>query len=177
MKNLILATLFSFISFTAFAQSNIKLRSQGVYYSYSDASFFGPSVAFEAPLKNRLSLQIAIGYLRSNEVLQIDQNVVTQGVRFEPEIRYYPKGGLTGFFVGARISYTDLSSVVKTGGERLAFPTWGGKESVGGFGGVLGFQTNLTEQFKLGTVFGLEFDTGEGELGIVSIGVSLAYNL
>ena len=177
MKILLPVFLVLFFYSSLSAQSNVKAGCQGVYYNYSDGAFFGPAVAFEAHLKNRLSLQINAGYLRGSEVIGLDQNVVTRGFRFAPEIRYFPKGDMSGFFIGARVSYTDFSSVLKTGGEKLAFPTWGDREGVGGLGGVLGFQTNFSERFKIATVMGIEMDMGEGELGILSVGISLGYNL
>jgi hypothetical protein len=39
MKNLILAAILSFISLTAFAQSNIKVGYQGVYFPHVDEDF------------------------------------------------------------------------------------------------------------------------------------------
>ncbi len=176
MKNILLIAIFSFSSLTAFSQSNIKVGVQGIHYNYFDGAFIGPSVGFEAPLINRISLQVNVAALRSNEVIGVDQNIVTRAIRFEPELRFYPKGDLKGFFIGPRLSYADMSSVIKTGGERLSFPTWGGQEGVFGFGGVLGYQANFSDKLKVGTTLGLEMDMNEAELGIISARVSIGYN-
>lgn len=178
MKNLILVVLFSLFSLAAFSQSNIKVGVQGVYYEYFDGAFIGPSVGFEAPLLNRFSLQVNVAALRSNEVTGVDQNIVTRAIRFEPELRFYPRGDLKGFFIGPRLSYADMSSVIKTGGEKLSFPTWGGEEGVFGVGGVLGYQANFSDRFKISTTLGAELDmnAGEGGIGITSARVSVGYN-
>jgi hypothetical protein len=174
MKNLILAAILSFISLTAFAQSNIKVGYQGVYFPHVDEDFFGPSVAFEAALRNRLSLNVNFGVIRDHEVTGPDVNVITRGIRVEPEVRFYFSKGLKGLFFGPRLSYTSLSSVLRTDKERVDFPTWGGEDAVFGMGGVIGFQADFSEHLKLSVVGGLEIDNHNGE-GAPSLGVSLGY--
>ncbi len=174
MKNLSLVVFFSLLTFSLFAQSNVKIGYQGVNYPHSGESFFGPSVAFEAALRNRLSLHLNAAYLTDHEVIAADSDVVTRGLKFEPELRFYFRQDLKGFFVGARTSYTNFSSILKTGKDKVDFPTWGGEEAIFGYGGVIGFQANFSEKLNISTTLGLEIESKFSE-GMGSLGVSLGY--
>ena len=174
MKNLIFVAFFSFISFTAISQSNIKVGYQGVYFPHMGEDFFGPTISLEAAMRNHIALNFNIGLMRDQQVTGPDVNVITRGVRLEPEVRIYLRKGLKGLFVGPRFSYTSFASVLKTGKERVDFPTWGGEDAAFGFGGVLGFQANFSEHLKLSTVLGLEVDNHYGE-ALPSLAVSLGY--
>ncbi|KAA3631662.1 MAG: DUF3575 domain-containing protein [Bacteroidetes bacterium] len=174
MKNLSLVVLISFFSLSLFAQSNVKVGYQGVNYPHSGETFFGPSVAVEAALKNSFSLHLNVAYLTDHEVIAVDSDVITRGLKFEPELRFYPRKELKGFFLGARTSYTNFSSILKTGKDKVDFPTWGGEEAIFGYGGVIGYQANFSENLIISTVLGLEVESKFSE-AMGSVGVSLGY--
>lgn len=173
MKNFFFITLLSLCSFTVFAQSNVRLGYQGVFYPHIGETFFGPIASVEANMGNHFSLNLNIGYLKDHQVIAVNSDIITRSLKFEPEIRFFPRQGLKGFFVGARMSYSNFSSVLKQGKERVSFPT-PGEDSVFGFGGVLGFQANFNEHLMLSTSVGLGVESEYGE-AMPSLTIGMGY--
>lgn len=173
MKNFFLITLFSLFSLTVFAQSNAKLGYQGVFYPHTGETFFGPTASVETNMGNHFSLNLNVGYLRDHHVVAVDTDIITRALKFEPEVRFFLRHGLKGFFVGARMSYSNFSSVLKQGKERVSYPT-PGEDSVFGFGGVLGFQANFNEHLMLSTSVGLGVESENGE-AMPSLTIGMGY--
>lgn len=176
MKNLILISFFTLFSFSLFSQSNIRLGYQGVNYPHFESSFVGPVASIETNMGNRFSLNLNLGLLSDHTVIALGQDIVTRAFKIEPEVRFFPKIGLKGLFIGGRMSYSNFSSKLKTAEESFAYPTLGGEEFVFGVGGVLGFQADFLDRIKLNVTLGLETDSVDGDaMGSISIGAGYQF--
>jgi hypothetical protein len=174
MKNLMLISLFALFSFSLFAQSNVKLGFQSVYYPNVDANFVGPSASIESAMGNHFSLNLGLAYLTDHDVIAANTDIITRAFKIEPSVRFFPKKGLKGFFLGGKMSYSNFSSFLKSGNERVSFPVQADQDYVFGVGGALGFQANFSEHFVLNAEVGLEMEGDDGD-AMGSLGISVGY--
>ena len=182
MKNLMLIFAMSLFSFFAMAQNNttftIGTEAIGIYTD-DDASLSGR--AFTLGLENNfgkrwsLSADLSVGRKRhaSSNTFDLKQKMSS----LKTGIKFYPKKGQRGFFLGYNFVYTNVD-VMLSNEDSVVLPIVGGRYV--GAGTEMGFKTNLGERMTFGTVFGLNLmaNTTDFESAALqyNIGAKIGYN-
>lgn len=180
MKNLMLISALSLISFFATAQNTtftIGTEAIGIYTD-DDASLSGR--AFTLGLENNfgkrwsLSADWSIGKKLHASSSTFDLKQKTSSLK--TGIKFYPKKGQRGFFFGYNFVYTNVD-VMLSNEDNVVLPIVAGKYI--GAGSELGFKTNIGERMTFGTVLGLNLmantDDFESAALQYNIGAKLGY--